>query len=68
MSDLFTRMVRAAALAEAQAVETACEKALLSGDSGVLILRDVEGRFIAAEPSKAVPYGHIYEWRKDWQF
>lgn len=59
--DVVQRAVEAALTAQHETIESACERALQTGDRGVLVLRDPSGRVLAAEPDRSVPYGYVYE-------
>lgn len=61
--------------ADSARVEDACERALLGGEHGVLVVRrsawpdwratGVQSAILSAEPDPRVPYGHIYEVDQD---
>ena len=61
IGDLIHKHIAEVMKPEAAMVETACEKALVSGTDGVLVVRDPDGRVIAAESTNTVPYGYIRE-------
>lgn len=52
---------------DGERIENACERALLTGEMGVLVLLRADGRVVYAEPHEMVPYGRIYEgrWPRD---
>ena len=55
------RVVFARVQADARRLENAVERALVTGECGVLVVRGTNGLIMYAELSLAVPYGHVYE-------
>lgn len=64
MSDMLTIYTNILQQKFIEAVEEACDAALIGGTCGVFVLRAADGSLKSASPHRLVPYGQIYEARE----